>query len=205
VRFNSDADVSSDRDAAVTNSDGNGTKFDEKKGREKGAVAYGVEEHLTPLHVVSATSNETSPEWRAVYKEMCKSYYVHWGTQPRLSTTLHAHLVDIYGAIKKGIRILSCNPAAPKCPVSYLEANDADLQVYVAALFELIISDKNKFMPKKWWSLEVLSMLLLLHLQYSSQFGNCNQSLDWLEGKVLQTKSKFKKDQKNHEAELALK
>jgi flagellar biosynthesis component FlhA len=50
-----------------------------------------------------------------------------------------------------------------------------------------------------------LSMLLLLHLQYSSQFGNCNQSLDWLEGKVLQTKSKFKKDQKNHEAELALK
>jgi hypothetical protein len=124
-------------------------KFDEKKGREKGAVAYGVEEHLTLLRVVSATSNffnssETSPEWRAVYKEMCKSYYVHWGTLPRLSTTLHVHLVDMYGVIKKGIRILSCNPAAPKCPLSYLEANDADFQVYVVTLFELIISDKNK-------------------------------------------------------------
>jgi hypothetical protein len=105
-QFNSDIDVSSDRDAAVTNSDGNGTKVDEKTGREKGAVVYGVEEHLTLLHVVSATSNsfnssETSPEWRAAYKEMCKSYYVHWGTQPRLSTTLHAHLVEMYGAIKK--------------------------------------------------------------------------------------------------------
>jgi hypothetical protein len=159
---------------------------------------------------VSATSNsfnksETSPEWRAAYKEMCKSYYVHWGTQPRLSTTLHTHLVDMYGAIKKGIGILSCNPAAQKCPVSYLEADDADLQVYVTALFELIISDKNKFMPKKWWSLEVVSMLLHLHLQYSSQFGHGNQSLDWLEGKALQTKSKFEKDQRNREAELALK
>jgi hypothetical protein len=48
-RFNNDTDVSSDRDAAVTNSDGNGTKFDENKGREKGAVAHGVEEHLTLL------------------------------------------------------------------------------------------------------------------------------------------------------------
>jgi len=48
-------------------------------------------------------------------------------------------------------------------------------------------------------------MLLLLHLQYSSQFGHGNQSLDWLEGKALQTKSKFEKDQKNREAELALK
>jgi len=178
-QFNSDIDVSSDRDAAVTNFDDNGTKVDEKKGREKGAIAYGVEEHLALLRVVSATSksfnsSETSPEWRAAYKAMCNSYYVHWGTQPRLSTTLHAHLVDMYSAIKKGIRILSCNPASPKCPVSYLEADDADLQVYVAALFELIISDKNK-------------------------------SLDWLESKALQTKSKFEKDQKNREAELALK
>ena len=209
-QFNSDIDVSSDRDAAVTNFDDNGTKVDEKKGREKGAIAYGVEEHLALLRVVSATSksfnsSETSPEWRAAYKAMCNSYYVHWGTQPRLSTTLHAHLVDMYSAIKKGIRILSCNPASPKCPVSYLEADDADLQVYVAALFELIISDKNKFMPKKWWNLEVVSMLLMLHLQYTSQFGNGNQSLDWLESKALQTKSKFEKDQKNREAELALK
>jgi hypothetical protein len=147
--FNTDADVSSDRDAAVSISDSNGTKFDEKKGHKNGAVAYGVEEHLTLLCFVSATPNsfnssETSPEWRAVYKEMCKSYYVHWGTLPRLSTTLHVHLVDMYGVIKKGIRILSCNPAAPKCPLSYLEANDADFQVYVVTLFELIISDKNK-------------------------------------------------------------
>ena len=48
-------------------------------------------------------------------------------------------------------------------------------------------------------------MLLMLHIQHSSQFGNGNQSLEWLEGKVLETKSKFEKDQKNREAELALK
>jgi hypothetical protein len=72
-------------------------------------------------------------------------------------------------------------------------------------LYELLISEKNKFMPKKCWSLEVVSMLLMLHLQYSSHFGNGDQSLDWLAGKALETKSKFKKDQKNCEAELALK
>ena len=75
-QFNSDIDVSSARDAAVTNFDDNGTKVDEKKGREKGAIAYGVEEHLALLRVVSATSksfnsSETSPEWRAAYKAMC--------------------------------------------------------------------------------------------------------------------------------------
>jgi hypothetical protein len=41
----------------------------------------------------------------------------------------------MYGAIKKVIRILSPSPAAPKCPISYLEVDDTDLQVYVAALF----------------------------------------------------------------------
>jgi hypothetical protein len=191
----------------------NATKLDEKlekKGREKGAVAYGVEEHLTLLRLVAATPDsfncsESSPDWKGVYQEMCKTYYLHWGSPPRLSTTLHAHLVEMYGAIKKAIRVLSCSPAAPKCPVSYLEADDTELQVYVAALFEVITSDAKKFMPKKWWGLEVVSMLLMLHLQHSSQFGNGNQSLEWLEGKALETKSKFEKDQKNREAELALK
>jgi hypothetical protein len=82
----------------------------------------------------------------------------------------------MYGAIKKAIRVLSCSPAAPKCPVSYLEADDTELQVYVAALFELITLDAKKIMPKKWWGLEVVTMLLMLHLQHSSQFGNCKSA-----------------------------
>ena len=94
---------------------GNSTKLDEKlekKGRENGAVAYGVEEHLTLLHLVAATPDffncsESPPDWKGVYQEMCKSYNLHWGSLPRLSTTLHAHLVEMYGAIKKAIRVLS--------------------------------------------------------------------------------------------------
>jgi hypothetical protein len=88
---------------------------------------------------------------------------------------------------------------------SYLEADDAELESYVTSLFEVMISDKKKFQAKNWWIIEVISMLLLLHLQYNCKFGNKDQSLKWLKGKALETKSKFEKDQKNREAELALK
>jgi hypothetical protein len=40
-------------------------------------------------------------------------------------------------------------------------------------------------------------MFLMLHLQYSSYYVNGDQSLAWFEGKALETKSKFEKDQKN--------
>jgi hypothetical protein len=60
-------------------------------------------------------------------------------------------------------------------------------------------------MPRNWWSTDVVSMLLALHHKYTSQFGVAEQSLEWLEGKSANTKTKFEKDQKNHEVELKLK
>jgi len=183
---------------------------DDKKGRDKGVGNYSVQEHVNLLRIMSSNptafnASESSPEWREVYVEMCKSHYSHWGSTPRLSSTLHAHVVEMYGALKKGMRHLSLMAGAPKCPASYLEADDAELEIYVTSLFEVLISDKKKYQAKNWWSIEVISMLLLLHLQYNSKFGNKDQSLEWLEGKALETKSKFEKDQKNREAELALK
>jgi hypothetical protein len=58
-------------------------------GHEKGAVAYGVDEHVFILHVVVASPTS------------CKTYYLHWGSSPRSSFTLHACLVEMYGALKK--------------------------------------------------------------------------------------------------------
>jgi hypothetical protein len=60
-------------------------------------------------------------------------------------------------------------------------------------------------MPRNWWSTDVVSMLLALHHKYTSQFGVAEQSLEWLDGKSANTKTKFEKDQKNREAELKLK
>jgi hypothetical protein len=174
---------------------------DEKKGRDKGVGNYTVQEHLLLLQIMSSNpssfnASEGSPEWREVYLEMCKQFYLHWGSAPWLSSTLHSHVVEMYGALKKGMRHLSLTPGAPQCPTSYLEANDAELRSFTASLFELMVSDKKKYQAKNWWSLEVITMLLLLHLQYNSNFGNKDQSLEWLEGKALETKSKFEKDQK---------
>jgi hypothetical protein len=145
---------------------------DDKKGWDKGVGNYSVQEHVNLLHIMS--SNPTA----------------------RLSSTLHAHVVEMYGALKKGMRHLSLRAGAPKCPASYLEADDSELEIYVTSPFEVLISDKKKYQAKNWWSIEVISMLLLLHLQYNSKFGNKDQSLEWLEGKALETKSKFEKDQK---------
>jgi hypothetical protein len=198
----------SGRDTPVSN--GNEEKATSQKGREKGAVAYGAEEHVALLRLVSDdpnsfNSSESSSEWKKIYMEMCKNYYLHWGSPPRSSSTLHGHLVEMYGAFKKGMRNLSLVSGAPKCPKSMLEADDSNLTDYVNSLFSLLISDKKKYQPKNWWSVEIVSLLLSLHLQYAGQFANGEQSLNWLEDKSVEAKSKFEKDQKNREAELALK
>jgi hypothetical protein len=65
------------------------------------------------------------------------------------------------------------------------------------------ISCKKKYQPKSWWSVDVLSLLLALHLQLTAQYSVGEQSLDWLGGKAVETK-KFEHDQKNREVELKL-
>jgi hypothetical protein len=103
------------------------------------------------LHLQILLLPVKAPQNGEQFTKKCTSPTIclHWGSPPRFSSTLHGHLVDMYGAIKKSIQILSLNPAAPKCLLSYLEATDTKLEVYVGALFQLLISDKSKFMPKK--------------------------------------------------------
>jgi hypothetical protein len=105
---------------------------------------------------------------------------------------------------KKGIRNLSLLPGAPKCPKSYLSATDNEISEYANSLYSLLISDK-KYMPKSWWSAVVVSILLALHLEHTSQFAAGEQSLEWLDGKSVACRMKFEKDQKNRESELKLK
>jgi hypothetical protein len=102
----------------------------------------------------------------------------------------------MYGAFKKGMMNLSLVSGALKCPKSMLEVDDSDLADYVTSLFSLLISDKKKYQPNNWWSIEIVSLLLSLHLQYAGQFANGEQSLNWLEGKSVEAKGKFEKDQK---------
>jgi hypothetical protein len=80
-------------------------------------------------------------------------------------------------------------------------------ELEVCYSFTLIAGFPQEESPTKMFkeSLEVLSMLQMLHLQLNSQFGNGDQSLEWLKCMTLETKSKFEKDWKNHEAELAVK
>ncbi len=110
----------------------------------------------------------------------------------------------MYGAFKKAIRNLSLLPGAPKCPKSYLSATDNEISEYANSLYSVLISDK-KYMPKSWWSAVVVSMLLALHLEHTSQFAAGEQSLEWLDGKSVACRTKFENNQKNREAELKLK
>jgi hypothetical protein len=82
----------------------------EQAGREKGAFAYGAEEHLTLLSFITMTPNafnagETSLEWRLVHSKMVEVYQ-GMGVSPRQSTMLHSHFVELYSALKQGIRVL---------------------------------------------------------------------------------------------------
>jgi hypothetical protein len=124
----------------------------------------------------SFNASESSPEWRAVHQEMCKSYYLYWGHLLGPPLPCMATLLTCVVPLRRVFEFV-LKPCCTKGPKSYLEANDTELEEYIAALFELIILDKSKFMPKKWWSLEVVSMSLMLHLQYSSHYDNGDQCL----------------------------
>ena len=70
------------------------------------------------------------------------------------------------------------------------------------SLFSLLVLDKKKYMPRDWWSADLVTMLLALHHKYTAQVSVGEQTLDWLKGKSADTKAKFEMDQKNHEVEL---
>jgi hypothetical protein len=66
----------SGQDTPVSNS--NEEKAASQKGRGKGAVAYGAEEHIALLHSISDDPNafnsgESSLDWKKIYQEMCKN------------------------------------------------------------------------------------------------------------------------------------
>jgi hypothetical protein len=181
-----------------------------KSGREKGAYTYSTEEHSALLKLLmcepnSFNSSESSPEWRKVHKDMVENYYLQLGVVPRASSTLHSHFMELYSAFKQGVRSLSLVPGAPKCPSSVSEGDEEAVGFYVQTLSQLLVSDTKKFQPKKWWIVEVTSLLLCLHLTYMKSFGNGDQTLAWLEMKGVEAKGKFETDQKNREAEIARK
>ncbi len=121
--------------------------------------------------------------------------YNNMGVIPQQSTTLHSHFVELYSALKQGIRNLSLQEDSPKCPTSFVEG-DETVDAYITALFELLTSDSKKFQPKKWWSPQVIRLLLSNHLEYNKPFGNGKQNAAWLENQKAAAKSKYEIDQK---------
>jgi hypothetical protein len=177
-----------------------------KAGRERGAFAYSANEHLALLVALQSTPNsfnvgEGCDEWRSAYQELATSYY-HPNNRMRMSSTLLAHFVELYSAFKAGIRTLFVLPNSPKCPSSVSAANQKESEFYIKSLHSLLLSDKKKFQPSKWWSFEVVNLLLVLHLEHMKRFGSDNQSVQWLLGKAEKAKGKFDMDQKNWEAEI---
>jgi hypothetical protein len=95
-------------------------------------------------------ASESSEEWRELHKQMCDSYYLPTGNNPRSSVTLHGHLVEMYSAFKKAIQNLSLTAGAPKCPISFVAAEDENIKQYVAWLLNEVTSCKRKYQPKSW-------------------------------------------------------
>jgi hypothetical protein len=176
-------------------------------GREKGAMSYSAEEHVYLLSGMktitdSFNASESSPEWKSLYKLMVEQYYKTYGYNVRPSSKLQSHFVDMYSAFKNGIRGLSVVVGAPKCPIKF--DNDAgEVEDFVNALEAHLTTKKGS--PKKWWSTEVIKLLLELHIDYSKDFGIGSQGVAFLEEKKADQKSKYERDQKNREDMLAKK
>jgi hypothetical protein len=170
-------------------------------------MSYSAEEHVYLFSGMKTITNsfnasESSPEWKSLYKLMVEQYYKIYGYNVRPSSMLQSHFVDMYSAFKNGIRELSVVVSAPKCLIKF--DNDAsEVEDFVNALDAHLTTKKGS--PKKWWSTEVIMLLLELHIDYSKDFGIGSQGVAFLEEKKVDQKSKYERDQKNHEDILAKK
>jgi hypothetical protein len=88
--------------------------------------------------------------------------------------------MDLYGAFKNGIGGLSVALGAPKCPAKY-DDGDVEVEAFAASLESYLISKKGS--PKKWWSTQVIKLLLELHLDYTKDFGIGKQGVAFLDYK----------------------
>jgi hypothetical protein len=69
-----------------------------------------VEEHVAVLQLMLSDRNafnasESSVEWQNVHRAMCENFYLQSRGVPRSSVTLHGHVVEMYGALKKALGI----------------------------------------------------------------------------------------------------
>jgi hypothetical protein len=135
---------------------------------------------------------------------MVDEYYSSMGLLPWQSVTLQSHFVELYSAFKLGIWNTLLVAGSMRCPSAFMKGA-SETENYVQFLTALLVSDGKRFHPKKWWSLDVVELLLELHPEYMSEFGNGAQSVDWMTGKAVGHKNKFDMDQKFREAELAWK
>jgi hypothetical protein len=108
----------------------------------------------------------------------------------------------MYSAFKNGIRGLSVVVGAPTCPTKF-DDDASEVEDFVKALEAHLTTKKGS--PKKWWSTEVIKLLLELHIDYSKDFGIGSQGVAFLEEKKADQKSKYERDQKNCEDILAKK
>ncbi len=90
---------------------------------------------------------------------------------------MQGHFADLYSALKQGIHALSLQSGAPKCPTNATDVDDEESVSYVKASFEMLQSNR-KFLPKKWWSVEVMQQLSKLHLDSNKAFGG--NTATWL-------------------------
>jgi hypothetical protein len=139
-----------------------------KFGRESGSLGYGPEEHhVVLLNTFLAVPNsfnagESSTEWKEVYKIMLP-YYDGVNAKPRESGTLHGHFCELYSALKSGIHLLSVLNKELLCPTFIETASEEEFITYASKLYETLLSKPKTFKPRKWWSLEVVQLLLKLH------------------------------------------
>jgi hypothetical protein len=161
--------------------------------RESGSLGYGPEEHVVLLNTFMAVPNsfnagESSAEWREVYTEMLP-FYDGVSAKPRESGTFHGHFCELYSALKSGIHLLSVLTKELLCPTFIENDNEEEFITYASKLYETLLSKPKTFKPWKWWSLEVVQLLLKLHVQSQNVYGSGKQDAATL-AKVAQSPSK---------------
>lgn len=142
-----------------------------KKGRVSGAGAYTKEENLSLLkamqdHCQAYDAGESTHEFKSYFSKIIEKDHSY----SRSRDAVHSHHTELKSTLKKAIKDLS--PTGIKLPTLDLylaeknsNAVDKSSTTYIEALLGLILTDPKKYNSNKWWSFDVIDLLLEMHLK----------------------------------------
>lgn len=179
-----------------------------REGRTPFTANYKAGEHEVLLEVLRGfPSALDAPEKSPIFVEIVNKLKEKIVGFSRLPTIVHGHLSELLKSLKSGIRVLSLRepPLIGPSAAQLLEETEL-IEAYYLSLLNLLMSDKTKFNPPAWWSINVVKVAYQLVIEAQKRSGASQpQNVGGIVAAQVIAAGKFRQDTENREKEISRK